>query len=192
MQQIYNGQNGMEKINYYYIISPFIASVALIASIYAVWLNKRTLEITLYKNISDAIKNFLEFASKKSSLIPLNSVDDKQTKEFENIKRLFKQEVLNHLEYACKRYLDGAVGRDSFEEYYKHIVNKWAPKVHEVINDNELAFNQEDGVYQNIKRVHRIFNGTEAKPWKKRQDILFLIVIIISYIIMVNLWAYIS
>lgn len=141
--------------------------ISVIIAFNAMLLRKSNLELTLYKNISDATKNFLEFSSKKHTYVDAGAEED-----FIRIKNLLKLEVLNNLEYACKKYLSNEVDQRSFQEYYKDFIQNWEPNI------SKLKTTDSKEVFQNIKIVNSIFQDQRRKP-SKRVFWLFSVTVIV-------------
>jgi hypothetical protein len=110
---------------------------------------KSDLEIRMYKNISDAIRERLMFFATEKQF-----KGKKNKEKYERIMRLLKIEILNHIEYACIMYLDGRVNKHTFEEFYLDIIKNWA----KVTKENKTDKTNKS-VYSSITSVN--------KKWKK-------------------------
>ncbi len=94
---------------------------------------KSQLEITLYKNISDALANFYVFVEKNNK-----AMNEEEKELYNKLRRLYRVEVANNIEYACIMYLDNKLNNNTFESYYNGYLEAWVPKL------KKLRTNPED------------------------------------------------
>lgn len=113
---------------------------------------KSDLEIRMYTNISNSIKDRLAFHATAK-----NFKKKKDKAQFDRLSRLYKIEIMNHIEYACIMYLDNKVNQHTFKEFYFDIIKSWAKEV------KKTRTNPKDKtVYAAILKVNKL--------WKNRSE----------------------
>lgn len=143
----------MNDITILDIISLIASFVAIYISSRAYNIRKSQLESVLYQSLATALNKFYEFSSKKSEFESRKALDD-----YERIKRLLKLEVLNQLEYACSKYMQGKVDSKSFKEYYKNYIPEWATQI------EKLKTSEKKEVFTEIKTFIKIIEGKRSDP----------------------------
>jgi len=160
------------------IISFLISIIALSASLFAIILNRSRLEVSIYKNISDTLLKLYDFAAKELDVKNKYGYASEEMRHFKKIKRYYKIEVLNHIEHACRKFLDGHISEKSFRDYYLTYLDSWVDNIPQ-LKSSPYTFEFED-----IITVHKILKNKITKPRKFMYSFIVWISLISIYIIL--------
>ncbi len=141
-----------------HVLSIIISLIALSISTFAFFLHRSRMEATLYKNISDSIQKFYDYNTKefeiKFSPQYSNIIEKKKAiKHFFFMKRLYKIEVMNHLEKACDRFLNGYISDQEFRRYYGTFLSGWSGNV------ESLKSSKDSKEFESIERAQDVLDN---------------------------------
>ncbi len=91
---------------------------------------------------------------------------------------------MNHIEHACRKFLDGHINEKSFRDYYATYLDTW------VSNLPKLKSSPESDEFEDIVTTYKILKHEIPKP-KKFLPIMILIGLVSIYVLlMFNCYAF--